>query len=326
MAHPILEDGEGVAADRDEIRREALRELGPHLSRVLNDTAGFEIDMLQAHRGQRVGSCGGQGRQRDHGAVSLFDLGLDRHRVEDALNLFEGWDARLAGRPRDRRVFQREIEISRIGIGEFRSETGLTGEPFEEGFQRGERLPKRGPAQGRARPFADLRLELALEGVGLLKVKRLEALVSRARLETREGPWRRRRSRSRSGPARSSGNRNSLASCARFQGCGSSCVACRFEVTVNGGVDPVLYAWRRLRNRDLQRAENRVQFGARDTSMNEPLASGTEAAQIAGRRCQEDVFDHAEGRLLGVAAPDAIDLTRAEGALALDAPSVEEGG
>jgi hypothetical protein len=60
--------------------------------------------------------------------------------------------------------------------------------------------------------------------------------------------------------------------------------------------------------------------------MNEPLASGTEAAQIAGRRCQGDLFDHAEGRLLGVAAPDALDSTRAERALALDAARVEEGG
>jgi hypothetical protein len=60
--------------------------------------------------------------------------------------------------------------------------------------------------------------------------------------------------------------------------------------------------------------------------MNEPLASGTETAQVARGRCQRHEFDHAEGWFLRISARQAVDLTRAKRTLALGAAAVEEGG
>jgi hypothetical protein len=86
---PALENFANVVADRNEISRERLRELRAHLPRVLLDEPGIEVHVPEAKRREGVVSRSSQERERNQGAIALFDVGLARHgqrHVPDLLN------------------------------------------------------------------------------------------------------------------------------------------------------------------------------------------------------------------------------------------------
>jgi len=58
--------------------------------------------------------------------------------------------------------------------------------------------------------------------------------------------------------------------------------------------------------------------------MHVPVASRTEAAQIAGFRCHRDIVDQPERRLFPLATGDAVDLSGSKRTLVLQAPRLEE--
>src|SRR5215813_13118852 len=81
-------------------------------------------------------------------------------------------------------------------------------------------------------------------------------------------------------------------------------------VTGHGGDGALSYACAGLCDRDLQFAPNRIDFREIDPPVDEPVAVGADAAQVARVVAGGDAFRHLAGRALGRTAGDAINSAR----------------
>src|SRR6516165_9282342 len=95
-------------------------------------------------------------------------------------------------------------------------------------------------------------------------------------------------------------------------------------VTVHGGGRALSYAWARLCERDLQFASNRIDFREIDAPVDEPVAVGTDAAQVASQGGGGGAFRHLPSWDLRRATCDAIDSARSAPLFCLLPPLVQE--
>ena len=93
---------------------------------------------------------------------------------DDVPDLLQGRNPCRAPRLRDPRLFSRKIEVLGIRIGNPRFVAGLPGKPDEKPLKGRQRGVERSLAQRLATPAATLIGQAALEGLGLLDMKRLE--------------------------------------------------------------------------------------------------------------------------------------------------------
>ena len=92
MPDPALENLSNIVAHWNEIGRKRLRELRPHLSRVLLNEPGVEVDVPETKRRKGVVSRAGHDRERYQGAITLFDIGPARHAERDVPDLLNRWN------------------------------------------------------------------------------------------------------------------------------------------------------------------------------------------------------------------------------------------
>src|SRR5262249_34537520 len=77
-------------------------------------------------------------------------------------------------------------------------------------------------------------------------------------------------------------------------------------VTVHGEDGALSYAWPGLSERDFQFTSNRIDFREIDPPIDEPVAVGADAAQVARQGAGRGAFRHVPGRDFRRAARDAI--------------------
>src|SRR6266487_2071900 len=96
------------------------------------------------------------------------------------------------------------------------------------------------------------------------------------------------------------------------------------EVTVLGGDSALSYACARLCECDFKFASDCIDFLKIDPAIDEPVAVGADAAQVADQRAGGDAFGHLSGGHLRRAAGDAIKSARPARSLCLLATLVQE--
>jgi hypothetical protein len=143
---------------------------------VINLALG-DIDMCELERCNRAVARTGQDRERNQRAVPPLDFGGRRHGMDDVANLLKCRNPRRAGRFGDPGLLRREVEVLGIRIGDTGLVAGLSGEPDEKPFQCGHGGVQRRLAQRLTAAVAPLVGKIALEGLGLLDMERLEVLV-----------------------------------------------------------------------------------------------------------------------------------------------------
>src|SRR5262249_58882290 len=95
-------------------------------------------------------------------------------------------------------------------------------------------------------------------------------------------------------------------------------------MTIHVGVRCLFYARRRLCDRDIQVAANRVEFPWIDPAIDHPIAVRADALKRAGGVAGLDAVDHFLGGHLGRAARQTVDAPRPAGLLGAR-PALSEG-
>ena len=105
-----------------------------------------------------------------------------------------------------------------------------------------------------------------------------------------------------------------------------SCVTIALEVTIHGRAARLPYAWRWLRERNVQFAPNSLDLGAADHAMDEATAGRADAAKVAPGFGHGNIFGHVAGRLFGRATRQAVDFSWLEAPPSCAPSRLKKGG
>jgi len=187
ILHPVAEGVQVGIIDREKPCREGLGEFGLHVAGILIDAILRQIDMLEAHGGNRPIPRAGQHQEGKERLVAALQGRGAGHLGEGVAALLWRRVDRVAGRVGNAGVLGVQVEVFGIGIGDARLVTRLPCQPKDECLDHAQGAIDRGLGKCCAGAGVLLVRQMPLEGDGLFNMKPLERLEAGTAFEAKDG-------------------------------------------------------------------------------------------------------------------------------------------